>query len=473
MLTITPEARIYALRELTRRAGVEPSFLSECRIESELKSTRLWIGHDKVIHFPHASAAFWRDINRGDFRVEHASWCYPAAGDVLGQIPYFVVPFADREIHGPLFRIVDERHAECSVDLLSSIWLTLSRFEETLPGERDGHGRFTAAQSRAFKGGFLHRPIVDEYGLAFEQCLVALVPQWEAWKRELKVKLSHDVDHVGIPFRFRSTAAHLLAHQDVGAAFRDTLSSLTAAFPSHLQCVTKVVNVAKQYGIESAVYWKHSGPGPFDSGYDLNHPKVQRVVGQLGECGAEFGVHPSYNTFLNPEQLSAEVESMRKIFGESEVGGRQHYLRWSPATWQHWESCGLKYDSSVGFADHIGFRAGTCFPYRPWLLDLNREADLLEIPLLVMEGTLTVYMKLGRAQALEAACTCLERCRSVGGVFTFLWHNHALLDPRLRWLYKQLLHRVCGAKNYDWRSELRQPRNSFSVGVRELTTSPA
>ena len=43
---------------------------------------------------------------------------------------------------------------------------------------------------------------------------------------------------------------------------------------------------------------------------------------------------------------------------------RQHYLRWrAPTTWQNWEDAGLDYDSTVGYADHVGFRAGTCYEY--------------------------------------------------------------------------------------------------------------
>ena len=470
MLTITPEARVYALRELARRAGVEPSVVAKWRIEIEPGRTGLWLTHDKVIYFPHAFAGFWRDVNRGDFRVEHASWCHSAAPHLSKQVPDFIVPFADREIRGPLFRMVDEHQAQCSVDLLSSLWLTLSRFEETLPGERDAHGRFSSKQSLAFKGRFLDRPIVDEFGLALEQILVALIPSWEPCKRELRVKLSHDIDHVGIPLQLRSTAGHLLARRNLGAAFRDARSVFTGSFPAHLQCVAEIANIAQQHGLQSAVYWKNSRPGPFDSGYDLSHSKVRRAISQLRSAGVELGVHPSYETFLNPEQLAAEVESMCDILEERELGGRQHYLRWLPVTWQNWERCGLKYDSSVGFADQIGFRAGTCFPYRPWLLGLNREADLLEIPLLVMDGTLTVYMKLGREESLEAASACLERCRVVGGVFTFLWHNHALLDADLGWLYEQLLHRVSGLRTYDWKTEPEQPVASLLPTIRELTT---
>ena len=55
------------------------------------------------------------------------------------------------------------------------------------------------------------------------------------------------------------------------------------------------------------------------------------------------------------------------------VGGRQHYLRWkSPDTWRILEKTGLKYDVTLSFADHEGFRCGICFPYKPFDVVENR-----------------------------------------------------------------------------------------------------
>lgn len=147
--------------------------------------------------------------------------------------------------------------------------------------------------------------------------------------------------------------------------------------------------------------------------------------------------------------------------GGCELGGRQHLLRWWPGTWADWEACGLAYDSTVGFSDLPGFRAGTCHPYRPWLIEENREADLLEIPLVLMEGTLFDYMRLPLNECLEAFDRLLRRCEAVGGVFTLLWHNSTSVDRRLAPLLPRLLDRLANTPNYDWRDDLirlRQPR---------------
>jgi hypothetical protein len=113
----------------------------------------------------------------------------------------------------------------------------------------------------------------------------------------------------------------------------------------------------------------------------------------------------------------------------------------------------------VGFADCAGFRAGTSVPYRPWLWRENRRADLLEIPLVVMDGTLVGqdYMGLQPGQSHAVVKKLVQRCAVVGGVFTLLWHNSSLVPP-FSLHYHGILDALSGAANYDWESDLAQLR---------------
>jgi hypothetical protein len=331
--------------------------------------------------------------------------------------------------------------------------LTLSCWEESLETPRDPHGRFQAKNSIACAGGFLERPIVDEYGLAFEQAMEMLFPSWKKGPRKLRIKVSHDADHVGIPFRWKTALRHSVRSHAIHNSFRDVFSRVSGMEPAELNSVRSIALASKRHGLNSTVYWKASPPGPNDSGYDPRHRKVRQVVGWLDKIGGESGIHPGYNTFRSPEKLRREVAIVRETLGDRRIGGRQHYLRWSPDSWIDWENCGLSYDSSVGFAERIGFKAGTCVPYQPWLFPLNRQADLIEIPLLVMDRTLLAYMGLNKEQAIQSVNQLVERCREVGGVFTILWHNDAFLNPFYRDVYLGLLGHLTNIENYDWKAE--------------------
>jgi hypothetical protein len=322
--------------------------------------------------------------------------------------------------------------------------------------------------SLAVRHNYLHRPIVDEYGLALQQVLEALLPGWRPLPRRLRVKLTHDIDEVGIPFRFRNAVGHVLKRRAPLCCARDFFSLGTSVEPTYLKLVRDICEISIERNLHSTLYWMASAAGSFDFRYDVTNPRVARVMDWARDRGIEMGVHPGYTTFLSPSVLEEEVQRCREAIQNEQLGGRQHYLRWSPETWTHWERCGLLYDSTVGFADCVGFRAGTCVPYMPWLWKENRRAELLEIPLLLMDSTLigAAYMALKPSQVQGAVTKLLRPCAAVGGVFTLLWHNTSLLPPFSRH-YPGILDTLSGASNYDWQSDLAQLRQaSWTEGLK-------
>jgi hypothetical protein len=456
---ITPQARCYAIYELARRAGVSAEFQKQWAIRVDAKETTIALDAqgEKTIVFPHATPDLLRELSAGKIRTVRRRWMFAPKNGAVLNIPDFQVPFARDTDNFPktLFVSLGPGKLQCTVDLPLSVLMTLSRWEETLKRELDTHGRFPASLSVASRDGFLDRPIVDEYGLAFQQALQVCCPGWEPAEKNLRIKLSHDADHVGIPFRWKDAIRHTTHHRRPMDSARDVLGLISGSEPSDLRALREIVRLSLSRNLDSAVYWKASRPTPRDSGYDPRHHKIRDIIAWLTENQVECGVQPGYETFRAPEKLRREIHILREAMGDGPLGGRQHYLRWCPETWIHWETCGLAYDSSVCYAEHMGFRAGTCVPYRPWLFTLNRAAELLEIPLLVMDRTLLNYMKLTHEQSVEAVRDCVARCRAVGGVFTLVWHNNHLLDPEFKALYLRILPLLVDGERYDWTREYR------------------
>jgi len=451
---VSRAARLYTLRQLMLRAAVPQEMLNSWKVEVNDAATVVTLDRNARIRFRHAPATFWRDLVDGNHKVVRADWPYPPSNGCSDLVPDFVVPFVDRAYSGPLFVRTSGDTWECPIDLLASMLLTLSRLEELQSGERDLHGRFLAAQSLALKHNFLHRPIVDEYGLALQQVIQSVLPGWRPPERKLRVKLSHDIDEIGFPRSISNSLGHTLKRRQPFATVRDLLGPAIGLRPSLLEAVFRITDLSKRHGMASALYWKNSPKSDWDSGYDLSIKPVHDVVSQLKNEGMELGVHPGYYTFDDLHRLGDEVEHICQVIEETRVGGRQHFLRWHPRTWRDWEKCGLAYDSTVGFSDHIGFRAGTCVPYRPWSLEQNREIDLLEIPLLAMDVTLAYYMRLAPEESVALLLQCAERCKIVGGVFTLLWHNRSLLDPNYGRAYQTVLSALKFSPAFDWKQAL-------------------
>lgn len=449
-------ATVYAIKELVRRAGVSAEQFQTWRIEFENQGfVNVFVlpGTKRRIRFPQADLWFWKELYARQFRTSTAGWMQ-ALGAMAASIPDFRIPFSSdpRAEVGPLLAPTSCECIECPVDLPTSVLLTLARFEEAFPGARDVHGRFSAFSSLAWQGGFLHRPIVDEYGLALEQALSYLLPGWKPAERRLRVKLGHDVDEIGLPFSLRSVLGHTFKRKYPSATLRDFVAPWTGIDTTYEMLLRKLVDLSLQQDLSSAVYWQAHVPGARNAGYDVRHRRIRNLIAAFRAKNIEMGVHPSYDTFESLEKLRLEVTAIRELLGEHRIGGRQDFLRWSPETWVHWDTLGLAYDATVGFADFVGFRAGTSYPYRPWLLSQGREAELLEIPLMAMDSTPQGYMKLSPEDALQNLLECVARCRTVGGVFSLLWHNTRLIGGGYSTVYRKLLSELAGSDGYDWRA---------------------
>jgi hypothetical protein len=446
---ITPEARRYAVKELARRAGVSQQFFKSWVIQVAPVETTISFeqGTNAKIRFSHGPEAGLVQHLSSEIPIGRAVWLATTRDSAAPRD--LIIPFCrSRQNHGPLYETAPDASLNCKLDLLASIVLTLSRVEESLRPRLDEHGRFPATSSLAFRKQFLERPILDEHGLAFQEALTFLLPGWRPEQPVFRVKLTHDIDDVGIPFDLRSALAHTLKRRSPLATVRDLCATCSFSDPIELSLVRKLAEISKERGLHSAFFWKSSPRTPYDSGYPLNDPKIRQMIGELRKSNFEVGVHPGYDTFHHRENLAREIGELKNALDEDFPGGRQHYLRWSAQTWLDWESCGLRYDSSVGFADQIGFRAGTSFPYRPWCWAENRELNLIEVPLILMDCTLVKYMRLDIHEGLRRVRALVKRVEETGGVFTLLWHNTPLLDPDYNGWYEAILDFLDGAKVY-------------------------
>lgn len=441
----------YAVRELGRRAGAQADWIAAWSISVSDNEVVVRIDRQRgaCLRFPFDG----RKANRYEVLRSSppAMLHYPLGAATAGKD--VVVPFTEY-VNGPIFTVSGEE-VRFRADVLTSTLWTLGRYEEIRePGGRDEHARFRGADSHAGRYGYLDRPIVDEIATSFGVALRALVPSWKPPARQLRAKVSHDIDLVGLPRQPRTIAGHLFTRRAPRAFARDAIAALTGTRTVYLDAALDLQSLSRARGLSSAFYWMAVAcPTEHDVGYDVSNPLVTQTIARLVAEGAEHGIHPGYETFGDQEVFSSEIDRLRTVIGDADIGGRQHYLRWAPQTWAAWERAGLRYDGSVGFADAMGFRAGTAHPYHPWLIEEDRESRLLEIPLHVMDCTPVAYMGLGEDAALAGIRGVIERCKAVGGVFSLLWHNTSIIEQPYARLYPQILDMLDGARQYDWRSE--------------------
>ena len=92
------------------------------------------------------------------------------------------------------------------------------------------------------------------------------------------------------------------------------------------------------------------------------------------------------------------------------------------------EKAGFDYDSTIGYNETIGYRAGTSQVFK------HPDVDhLLELPLHIMDTALFYpsYMNLSDEQAGAAMLPLIENATRFGGVLTINWHDRSLGPERL------------------------------------------
>ena len=157
--------------------------------------------------------------------------------------------------------------------------------------------------------------------------------------------------------------------------------------------------------------------------------RIEQIAPQLqsaAERGFEVGVHASYNSLAVPGMLATETEKLGKVMGRKPKGSRQHWLRFERhrKLYQGIHEAGLVYDSSLGFAEICGFRNGANFAFPPYDFETERPCSFLEIPLVIMDGSLQQTARTLRKNPLEISEEILKESRNLGwGGISILWHN--------------------------------------------------
>lgn len=169
---------------------------------------------------------------------------------------------------------------------------------------------------------------------------------------------------------------------------------------------------------------------------------VADLLAEIDSEGWEIGVHPTWNSFDNGEEMLHQKQSVEtQIPGE--VGSvRQHHLHWDPRiTPEAHENVGLIHDSSAQVGGNIGFRFGTSYPWK--LYDQEQEqTEVLEIPIAVSGATLLKpwNMNLTVTESKKYIARLAEKVKEVGGVFGLHFHPLRIInDKRYFKLYEYTL----------------------------------
>ncbi len=172
---------------------------------------------------------------------------------------------------------------------------------------------------------------------------------------------------------------------------------------------------------------KLNGPAPKLRAAQYGARDIAGAIRKLTAAGREVGLH-GIDAWIDSSSGREEIEIIRSLTGNSEIGARMHWLYFdqqSPATL---EAAGVAYDSTVGYNETVGYRAGTTQVFKPFNAD-----RLLELPLHAMDTAMfyPAYLHLTHREARTRLNRMVDEASRFGGCLTINWHDRSLAPERL------------------------------------------
>lgn len=372
----------------------------------------------------------------------NVSMTFLTAADGKADIPVFHPVI--KSLSQPTVNGNDE--LEIPYDLITPAFILLSRKEEE-GHSRDTHGRFCYQDSMAKRYNFIHLPLVDEYAMLLRKWILDLLkPDFEIIPRQHQFIPTHDID---LLYRFQSfwQAFKSIAGRDllIEHSWEATAQSIReyrqwrtdSRQDPYITAIMELVRASEERHLSPVFFFKAQRSGEPDSTYDIENPNVRYCIDSILEADMKVGLHGSYRSYDNTELFAVEKARLEKLAGSPITHSRQHYLRFGPDTPAVWQACGITDDYTLCYAEQPGFRCGTCHPYPLYDLTNDCATDIIEHPLIVMDGSLLEYLHASIDESNDIIDRLRARCEAVEGDFIILWHNH-LLSRNYQTAYHQI-----------------------------------
>lgn len=320
-------------------------------------------------------------------------------------------------------------------DVFSAAFFLLSRYEEYQPYRGDAFGRFPAEDSYAYRHGFLHRPVIDEWMHKLNRKW--LIRDVTGAKGDYRYAFVSTIDvDSAFAYRYKGLMRTLggFAKDAVGGDIRNARRrsmALAGRVPDPYNTYDRFHQWHQEYDVRAIYFFLLADYGYNDKGVSHRSRHLQQLIREVGDY-YELGIHPGYQSNFDAKRLEVEVHRMARISRRDIVRSRQHFLILNlPETFRRLIALGVREDHTMGFASQPGFRAGTSKPFPFYDLERESTTPLMLHPFAVMDATLNRYLSLSPSEALERIRELALKVKSVEGTFTILWHNESLSEENI------------------------------------------
>lgn len=322
-------------------------------------------------------------------------------------------------------------------DIVASGFYFLSCWPEYILSCRGlAKSRVDFKNSLQYRWGFTEIPVVDIYCRILFKVISILLPEYVRdlhWQdgKDFAVALSHDIDywnywtreHLHKTYRYNLSTIY---KRPLRAVYKLLCHFVSKAISNNPKSkIKKLMKKEEKRRVRSTWFLMAKGDYPDSRQNYITNPEYREQIKELLQ-DKDVGMHGSPEAAFDLDVLKREMSVLQEL-GFNPIGFRTHYLHFDyQKSFAVLEQAGIKYDSSLGYWEHIGYRAGTSFPFYPFNIKENRPFQVLEIPLAVMDTTLLSKnaMNLNVFSARLRLSDLISRSAAYNSLLTLLWHNN-------------------------------------------------
>lgn len=322
-------------------------------------------------------------------------------------------------------------------DIFAASFYLVSRYEEYLPHISDAHDRFPAEESLAYKHDFLQIPVVDHWALQLKSILLDADARWDFGERTYKYIPTIDVDNLYAykgkgGFRTLGGFAKDFYQFNFLNAF-NRFRSLIGIKKDPYDTFEFQRELFLEHGLTAKYFILFSEFGEFDRNLPMYSRRLHESVRAFNDF-FDVGIHPSYGSHQGQRRLEKEIRGLEEALRSPVRESRQHFLKLKmPGTFRQLADLGITDDYTMGYASELGFRAGTCTPFKFYDLEMETTLPLKMHPFVMMDGTLIYYQNVGAADAWDHIAPLIDQVKAVNGELITVWHNRIFSESEPEW----------------------------------------
>lgn len=315
-------------------------------------------------------------------------------------------------------------------DIFAASFYLISRYEEYLPFIPDSFNRYEVENSLAYQYDFLKIPLVNVWLSEFETLLISKFPKLEITHRKYNYVSTIDIDNA-YKYKQKGLMRHIGGYLKAITSFNkndiiDRTSVILKKVKDPFDSYDHQLFIQEKYKLNVIYFFLLGDYGVNDKNHPSNNKNFQNLIKHLFDY-SHGGIHPSFGSNQNPEQVKIEVNRLARISHRDVYNSRQHFSMLKfPETYANLLEIGITNDYSMGYSTFNGFRASYCLPFYWYDLDDELETGLKIHPFCISETSLRYKDEATPQTIVETATPIINLVKKYNGELVTIFHNDTM-----------------------------------------------